>query len=278
MNDIRGEVQSAREAIQEVTGVEHHDVAVILGSGLGAYPARFPGAAAVAYDQIPGFPLPEAVGHTGIAYSVAVASRQVLLLAGRGHAYEGHELTRVVLPVRAAIAAGCQTVVLTNAAGGIASGLSPGDLTVIGDHLNLTGRNPLVGSNDDRIGPRFPDLTDVYTPRLRQVACHVAADEGMTLEEVVYAWWLGPSFETPAEIRMIQTLGGDVVGMSTVPEAIAARHMGARVVGFSLVTNRAAGLSGERITSEEVMEVAAAVRPRIESFLDRFLAHPELTD
>lgn len=271
-------VQEAAAAIRQRTGMENHDVAVVLGSGLGSYAAGLAKTAAIPYRDIPGFTIPQAVGHAGAAYSVPMGANRVLLLAGRAHAYEGHDLGTVVLPVRAAVAAGCRTVVLTNASGGIAPSLSPGDLTVIRDHINLAGGNPLVGLNDERLGPRFPDMTDVYPAQLRRVAQEVARGEGWSMQEAVYAWWLGPSFETPAEIRMIETLGADVVGMSTVPEAIAARHMGAQVVGLSLVTNRAAGLAAGRLSSEEVMEVAARVQPRLESFLDRFLARPELAE
>jgi purine-nucleoside phosphorylase len=184
----------------------------------------------------------------------------------------------VTLPVRAAILAGARTVVLTNAAGGIAEGLAPGNLAVISDHLDMTGRNPLIGPNDDRLGPRFPDMSDVYTPALRRLAREVAEEGGETVREVVYAWWLGPSFETPAEIRMLHALGADVVGMSTVPEAIAARHMGAAILGISLITNRAAGLSDSPLSSDEVIEIAHRVRPRLEAFLDRLLARPQLVD
>lgn len=270
-------VARAADAISTATGHDRHDVAVVLGSGLGKYADGFPSSTTVDFAAIPGFPTPAAVGHRGAVHSVEMGGRRVLVMSGRAHVYEGHDLSTVVLPVRAAVASGCSIVVLTNAAGGIADGLSPGDLTVVGDHVNLTGRNPLVGPNDDGLGPRFPDMTDVYTPRLRILAREVAATEGIELEEVVYAWWLGPSFETPAEIRMIRMLGADVVGMSTVPEVIAVRHMGAEVVAFSLVTNRAAGLTGGHLSSDEVMEVAGRVRPRIEGFLTRFLFSPHLT-
>ncbi len=274
--DLYDQVMGAAAAIQERSGAERHDVAVVLGSGLGPLVERRPNSVVMDYGELPGFPIPQAMGHAGRAYSVEAGAHRVLLLSGRAHAYEGHDMATMTLPVRAAVAAGCHTVILTNAAGAIPGWLQPGDLVVIRDHINLAARNPLVGPNDERLGPRFPDMTDVYSPRLRYLARRVAAEDGTEMQEVVYAWWLGPSFETPAEIGMIAALGGDVVGMSTVPEAIAARHMGAEVVGFSLVTNRAAGLSDGRLSSEEVMEVATRARPRIEAFMDRFLAHTDL--
>jgi purine-nucleoside phosphorylase len=276
VTDVHGEVTAAVGAIREMTRVDRHDVAVVLGSGLGSFAERRDGAVAVSYRDLPGFPVPAAEGHSGTMVSAQLGPNRVLMLSGRGHAYEGHDLSTVVLPVRAAVAAGCRTVVLTNAAGGIDPALAPGDLTVIRDHLNLTARNPLAGPNDDRLGPRFPDMTDVYSVRLRRIAGELAATHGWEAREVVYAWWLGPSYETPAEIRMIRTLGADVVGMSTVPEAIAARHMGADVAGLSLVTNRAAGLGAGPLSATEVLEVAAEARPRVERYLAALLAHPGL--
>ena len=275
---VYSDVMAAAEAIRVATGVDRHEVAVVLGSGLGSFASGFDESPAVSYRDLPGFPVPMAIDHAGTLHSARIGPNRVLLLAGRGHAYEGIDLATVVLPVRAAVASGCRTVVLTNAAGGITPSMIPGDLAVIRDHINLTGRNPLVGPNDERLGTRFPDMTDVYPVRLRRLADDVAAEQGWEMREAVYAWWLGPSFETPAEVRMIEALGADVVGMSTVPEAIAARHMGAQVIGFSLVTNRAAGLAAGHLSAEEVLEVAAATRPRVELFLSAFLARPELTE
>lgn len=266
------DVERAAGALRAETGQDHHDVVLVLGSGLGSYFERFSDSVVVDYANIPGFPQLGATGHRGQAASVSIGETKILIYAGRAHAYEGHDMATVVLPVRAAIAAGAKTVILTNACGGIAEVLTPGDLTVLRDHINMAARNPLVGANDERLGPRFPDLTDAYDPGLRSKAISVAAERGFEMTESVYAWWLGPSFETPAEITMLGKLGADVVGMSTVPEAIAARHMGAKVVGFSLVTNYAAGLSGQPLSSDEVMETAASVRPHIEGFMDDFLA------
>lgn len=264
-------LEAAAAAIAETTGRARHSTAVILGSGLGAYPQRLTGATAVPYAEIPGFPLPQVSGHAGTLYSVEMGRAAVLLLAGRAHAYEGHSLETVVFAVRSCILAGCRRVVLTNAAGACHDGLAPGDLVIITDHLNLSGRNPLVGPNDDRLGPRFPDQTDVYTPSLRALAHTAGREVGVTLKEGVYAWLLGPTYETPAEIRMVRTLGADLVGMSTVPEAIAARHMGADILGMSLVTNLAAGLSPVRLAHEEVQETATQAAERFTLLLNALL-------
>lgn len=263
--------RAAADAIAAATGVDRHEVAVVLGSGLGGLLAAAV-TTTVSYRDLPGFPVPTAAGHGGLLHSAVIGEARVLVLSGRAHFYEGWDHHEVVLPVRAAVLAGCGVVVLTNAAGGIAPALAPGDLAVVSDHINLAARNPLVGPNDERLGPRFPDLTDAYSGRLREIAHRVAGGMGMSLPEVVYAWWLGPAFETPAEIRMLAALGADVVGMSTVPEVIAARHMGAEVVAFSLVTNRAAGLGPGRLLAEEVMEAAGRARPWVDEFLTRLIA------
>jgi purine-nucleoside phosphorylase len=200
-----------------------------------------------------------------------VDGNPVLAFAGRVHAYEGWDLAEVVFGVRTAVLAGCRTVVLTNAAGGVGEGLSPGDLVVIRDHINLTGRTPLVGRNDERLGLQFPDMTEVYTAGLRERLEETAAELGEQLGSGVYAWLLGPAYETPAEVEMARRLGADLVGMSTVPEAIAARHMGARVVGISLVTNLAAGLSTTPLSHDEVQETATGARQRFSALLDAAL-------
>lgn len=271
--DLYDRLTDAARVLAERTGAERHDVAVVLGSGLGGYPDRFADgrAAAVPYRDLPGFPIPKAMGHSGTAYSVRMGPNRVLLLSGRAHAYEGHPAEVVTFPVRAAVLAGCRTVVLTNAAGGCAQGMEPGDLVVITDHINLAGISPLAGENDERLGPRFPDMTDVYTPRLRELARRAGEEAGVPLKEGVYLWWHGPMFETPAEIRMAITLGASLVGMSTVPEATAARHMGAEALGVSLCTNRAAGLSGNRLSAEEVLEVAGEAAGRFGALFDALL-------
>ncbi len=269
-------LRRAARALADLTGQPRHDAVVVLGSGLGNYAEGLEGSVAIPYDQIPGFPVPGAMGHAGTAYSVPVGSGRALIYSGRVHAYEGFDLDAVTFAVRTAIVAGCRTVTLTNAAGGCGAGIGPGDLVCITDHLNLVGASPLRGPNDDRLGPRFPDMTDTYTPELREMA-HAAADAtGVGLGEGVYAWFSGPMFETPAEIRMAQILGADLVGMSTVPEAIAARHLGAEVLAISLCANLAAGLSGNRLSAAEVMEEGRAAADRFGRLLDAVL--PKLVE
>jgi len=267
-------IDRAAQTLAEATGRPGHRLAIVLGSGLGDYAGSLPGAVRVPYGDLPGFPVPKVEGHAGSAYSVDLDGAPVLVLAGRVHTYEGWDLGDVVFAVRTAVRAGCSTIVLTNAAGGCGDGLDAGDLVLIRDHVNLTGRNPLVGPNDDRLGPRFPDMSAVYTADLRALAHEVGDRVGVPLKEGVYAWFLGPSYETPSEVQMARTLGADLVGMSTVPEAIAARHMGARVVGISLVTNLAAGISPTPLSHDEVTATADAARERFTRLLDALL--PEL--
>ena len=253
-------------------------VALVLGSGLGAYAEQLEGATAADYGGL-GLPRSGVHGHAGRLFYGRSRSPdgssgrgvEILAMQGRVHAYEGHDLATVVLPVRALIRAGCEIVLLTNAAGGLGEGLSPGDLVLIRDHLNLLGSSPLRGENDERFGPRFPDMTQVYDPLLRALAERTAARLGMRLPSGVYAAGLGPQYETPAEVRMLKGLGADLVGMSTVPEAIAARHMGARVLGISCVTNLAAGISPVPLSHDEVTETAARVRTDFIRLLDGIL-------
>jgi len=264
-------IQTARAAIAASTGRDEHTAAIVLGSGLSGYAATLPGAVEVPYGEIPGFPVPRVEGHSGSLFSVELDGSPVLVLAGRVHTYEGWDLTDVVFAVRTAVASGCSKIALTNAAGGLGDGMEPGDLVLIRDHLNLTGRNPLYGPNDERLGPRFPDMTAVYGAGLRDMAREVGAEVDVVLGEGVYAWFLGPSYETRAEVEMAKRMGADLVGMSTVPEAIAARHMGAEVLGMSLVTNLAAGISPTPLTHDEVTETANAAKERFTRLLDALL-------
>jgi purine-nucleoside phosphorylase len=251
-------VSQAADAIAERTGIERHDVLVVLGSGWTPAADRF-GEVNVELPiaELPGFTPVGVVGHAGILRSVAAGGgKHVLALLGRVHAYEGHDLSTVVHGVRAAIQAGCGTVVLTNAAGGLRAGMRVGQPVLIADHLNLTARSPLTGpAAPDELGlARFVDMTEAYSARLRDLARAVDP----SLEEGVYAGLPGPQYETPAEIRMLQTMGADLVGMSTVHETIAARHMGAEVLGLSLVTNLAAGLGPANLDHAEVLEAGRA--------------------
>lgn len=264
-------IAEASATIAEFTGVESHDAAVVLGSGLSDYAASVEGAIEMPYGDIPHFLSPAVSGHAGALYSIEVVGGRVLAFAGRVHTYEGWDMSDVVFGARVAAASGCSAVLLTNAAGGLGDGFEPGDLVAIRDHLNLTGRNPLVGPNDERMGPRFPDMSEVYSVRLRGLLGHAFAAAGVPYKEGVYAWFLGPSYETPAEVQMAKRMGADLVGMSTVPEAIALRHMGVEVAGISLVTNLAAGVSPTPLSHTEVTATAAEARQRFTAVLDSFL-------
>jgi purine-nucleoside phosphorylase len=255
--DPFGTAARAASVLAERTGVPAHDVAVVLGSGWQAAADAFGvPTATVPMRDLPGFAAPSASGHAGQVRSVRVGDTRVLLLLGRTHAYEGHDLTRVVHPVRTACAAGAGTVILTNAAGGIREGMSVGTPVLISDHLNLTAKSPLVGAE-------FVNMVDAYSPDLRALARRIDP----TLAEGVYAGLPGPHYETPAEIRMLRALGADLVGMSTVHEAIAVRAIGARVLGLSLVTNLAAGITGEPLDHSEVLAAGAASAARIGELL-----------
>lgn len=266
-------IMAAAAVIAARSERDHHDAAVVLGSGLSDYARNLPGAVELPYEGIPGIPVPQIVGHAGSLFSVAVGDRAALLFAGRAHGYEGHPMDDVVFAVRTAVAAGARRVLLTNAAGGVNEAYRPGELVIIRDHLNLAGKNPLTGPNDDRLGPRFPDMTDVYTATLRRTLVDVFTGEGLTPHEGVYAWFSGPTYETPAEVEMARRLGADLVGMSTVPEAIAVRHMGAEVAGISLVTNLAAGIGDAPLSHDEVTLTAERATSRFASVLDAFLPH-----
>jgi len=264
-------IQEAKREIASATGRGDHRAAIVLGSGLSSYAASLPGAVEVPYAAIPGFPVPKVEGHSGSLFSADLNGSPVLVLAGRVHAYEGWDLTDVVFAVRTAVASGCATIALTNAAGGLGDDMTSGDLVLISDHLNLTARNPLMGANDDRLGPRFPDMSEVYSAELRDLMRRVGDDVDVALGEGVYAWFLGPSYESPAEVQMAKRMGADLVGMSTVPEAIAARHMGAEVLGMSLVTNLAAGISPTPLSHDEVTKAADEARGRFTRLIDALL-------
>jgi len=244
---------------------------MVLGSGLGGLADAIEDATAIPFEALPGWPAASAPGHRGRLILGNLEGVPVACLQGRLHMYEGHSAQRVVEPVLLMGRLGAPTIVLTNAAGGVNPAFGAGTLMVIGDHLNLTGRTPLLGPNDDSIGPRFPDLTDAWDPELRR-ALHVAGKAaGVDLAEGIYAGLIGPAYETPAEVRMLRTLGADAVGMSTVMEAIAARWAGLRVCGISLVTNPGAGLSDHPLSHQEVLEAADAAGPRLEMVLRGFL-------
>jgi purine-nucleoside phosphorylase len=245
---------------------------IVLGSGLGGLADEVDSPISIPFDELPGWPLATAPGHVGRLLLGTIAGVPVAMLQGRFHLYEGNDPGLVVQPVLLFKALGARLVVLTNAAGGANPAYGPGTLMLISDHLNLTGRNPLYGQNADELGPRFADMTDVWTPALRARLRAAADAEGVPVEEGIYAALLGPSFETPAEVRMIRGMGADAVGMSTAIEAIAARWVGLEVCGVSLVTNAGAGYSGQPLTHEEVLEAGAEAGPRLARVIRRFVA------
>jgi purine-nucleoside phosphorylase len=246
-------------------------VGIVLGSGLGDLAGAVEDAVAIPFDELPGWPAATAPGHVGRLLLGRLDGVPVVMLQGRLHLYEGNDPGLVVQPVLLMGRLGARTLVLTNAAGGVNPAYGPGTLMVIADHLNLTGRTPLLGPNAESLGPRFPDLTEVYPPGLR-ASLHAAAEtEGTALEEGVYAGLLGPSYETPAEVRMLRSLGADAVGMSTVLEAIACRWAGLAVAGVSLITNAGAGYSGAPLSHEEVLLAGAEAGPRLGRVIRRFI-------
>lgn len=242
-------------------------VAVVLGSGLGDFATSLEGSSVWPYAEIPHWPVSRVIGHAGTLVVGSVSGRRIAALSGRVHLYEGHSPQTVSFAMRALWQLGVEVVILTNAAGGINTSLAEGALMVIDDHINLMGLNPLVGANDDRFGPRFPDMTEAYSPRLRRVAHEAATALGVPLAHGIYAGLLGPSYETPAEIRFLRAIGADAVGMSTVPEVVAARHVGLEVLGISCITNMAAGVLDRPLHHDEVMQTAARVRDRFSALL-----------
>lgn len=247
-------------------------IAVVLGSGLGGFADDFEDAAGIPYEEIPGFMRSTAQGHAGRLVVGKVDSVPVVAMQGRMHYYEGYSLEEVTFPIRTFSLLGIKTLILTNAAGGINVQLTQGGLMVLTDHLNLMGDNPLRGANDERFGPRFPDMSSVYSPELQELAIDEARAIGVDVRRGVYCALSGPSYETPAEIHLLRNLGADAVGMSTVPEAIVARHMGLEVLGISCITNMAAGISDEPINHEEVMATGDRVRESFTELLRRIVA------
>ncbi|HKU40807.1 MAG TPA: purine-nucleoside phosphorylase [Polyangiales bacterium] len=247
-------------------------VALVLGSGLGAFADTLSDIVRVPYTQLEGMPRSAVPGHAGNFVLGRSAEREVIAMQGRVHMYEGYSAEQVVMGVRLMVSLGARTLIVTNAAGGIRDSSKPGRLMLIEDHLNLTGHNCLAGPNDARLGPRFPDLSDAYDPELRSLAAGVAGRLGIAVERGIYAGLLGPNYETPAEIRMLATLGAHAVGMSTVQEVIAARHMGARVLGISCITNLAAGLSPHKLSHAEVEATALATRAEFSRLLAGVIA------
>ena len=246
-------------------------IAVILGSGLGAFAGELTGAKIIPYSDIPDWPRSTAIGHAGRLVAGKIGDVDVVVLSGRVHLYEGYTAQQVTFGIRVLSLLGIKSLVVTNAAGGIGSHLGRGGVVLISDHINLQGANPLIGPNDEALGARFPDMTEAYSKSYRETALKVAGDLGVKLHEGVYAALTGPSYETPAEIRYLRTIGADLVGMSTVPEVIVANHMGVKVLGISVVTNLAAGISKEKLTHKEVLETGEQVRGMLVQFLKALL-------
>jgi purine-nucleoside phosphorylase len=268
-------IQEAKRYIEERTPLRP-SIGVVLGSGLGAFAGELTERTEIPYTEIPGWPASTAVGHAGKLTVGKLGSLGVAVMAGRAHLYEGYSPAQVTYGVRVLGAIGVRSMLFTNAAGGINLELERGGLVLISDHINLQGSNPLAGPNDDSLGPRFPDMSEAYSRSYRETAKSVAAELCVFMPQGVYAAMLGPSYETPAEIRYLRTIGADVVGMSTVPEVIVANHMGLKVLAISCVTNMAAGVIPlQKISHEEVLETGAMVRDTLVRFLKALLPRLE---
>ncbi len=268
--DHTAKIMGAAEYIRAKTDVRP-EIGLVLGSGLGDYADTLEDAIRIPYAEIPNFPVPSIPGHSGALVLGRKCGRDVVVMQGRIHYYEGLPQQEITLPIRVLAALGVKTVVLTNACGGVNLSFSPGDLMLISDHINFSGANPLIGPNLDAFGPRFPDMSDLYTASLRAAIREKASEAGIPLQEGVYAMYSGPNYETPAEIRMFRTLGADTVGMSTVPEALVAGHCGMQVVGVSCVTNMAAGVLPVKLSHAEVTETANRVSARFRALVDLIL-------
>jgi purine-nucleoside phosphorylase len=265
-------VHAAADFVRARLGGRAPQIGLILGSGLGGWADRLDDAVRIDYGDIPGFPRSHVHGHAGRLVVGTSGGATCIAMQGRVHLYEGHTAQTISMPARVLIALGAKTLIITNAAGGLRPEWAPGTLMLIRDHIDLLRDHPLRGPNDERLGPRFPDMTRAYAPELRAIVKDVARARGIALEEGVYVAMPGPTYETPAEVKMLQILGADATGMSTVPEVIVASHMGARCVGISCITNKAAGITGEPLSHEEVTETAARVRGEFEGLLDGVVA------
>ena len=265
--DLFGRIDAAASAVLARCGTPPV-TAIVLGSGLGDFADSLGDAVTIPYGDIPHWPVSRVIGHAGKLVVATIHGRRVAVLSGRAHVYEGHDMATVVFATRVMARAGVRELILTNAAGGINTGFASGALMVMDDHLNLMGTNPLVGTNDERLGPRFPDMSEVYSARLRRIADAAATSRGVAVTHGIYAGLHGPSYETPAEIRYLRAIGADAVGMSTVPEAIAARHMGVEVLGISCITNMAAGVLPQALVHSEVLETAQRVKGAFMALLE----------
>lgn len=258
---VKNQIQEDAQFIEEKIGF-NPQIGLILGSGLGVLADLIEDAKVIAYQDIPHFPVSTVEGHAGELVAGQIKGKNVIMMKGRFHPYEGYDLVKVSFPVRVLKQLGVTKLIVTNAAGGVNTSFNVGDLMVIKDHINFMFRNPLIGPNNNDLGVRFPDMSEAYSKKLQQLSHEVAAEQNFKLQEGVYAAVMGPSYETPAEIRMLRTIGADAVGMSTVPEVIAARHAGIEVLGFSCVTNMAAGILDQPLSHEEVIETTERVKPK----------------
>jgi purine-nucleoside phosphorylase len=264
--EVLRQIQESAAAIRARHSVTPR-LGLVLGSGLGHYADTFREKVVIPYHVLPNFPESHVPGHPGNLIIGMAEGVPAVALQGRVHRYEGYTMAEVAFPVRVLGALGIRQLIVTNAAGGLDPELKPGDLMLITDHINLMGGNPLIGKNIDEFGPRFPDMSEVYDPAMREIVLRAAAERGIALREGVYAGMTGPAYETPAEIRMCRILGGDAVGMSTVPEVIVASHMGIRVLGISCITNMASGMLPRRLSHAEVIETTSRVRDTLISLL-----------
>lgn len=255
----------------EKNGQPLPSLGLVLGSGLGSLAEQTENTITMPYEEVPHFPISTIEGHAGELVYGTLENEPVLLMNGRFHMYEGYDAATVVYPIRVMKELGISALIITNASGGIKDEFEPGDLMLIEDHLNLTSRNPLVGPNDDRFGPRFPDMSEAYSRKLRKIAEETATEVGIHLQKGIYVGILGPSYETPAEIRMFRALGGDAVGMSTVTEVIAAQHAGMEVLGISCISNMAAGMLEQPLSHEEVMETTARVKTSFQQLVRKLV-------
>ncbi|MEH6943036.1 purine-nucleoside phosphorylase [Bacillus sp. JJ722] len=249
---------SAEYIKEKVNGTP--EIGLILGSGLGVLADEIENAVAIPYNEIPNFPVSTVEGHAGQLVIGELAGKTVVAMQGRFHFYEGYSMEKVTFPVRVMKVLGVEKIIVTNAAGGVNTNFTPGDLMLITDHINFTGTSPLIGTNDERFGPRFPDMSQSYNREFQAMAKKVASELNIDLKEGIYFGLTGPTYETPAEVRMVRTLGGDAVGMSTVPEVIVANHSSMRVLGISCITNMAAGILDQPLNHEEVIETTEKVK------------------
>jgi inosine/guanosine/xanthosine phosphorylase family protein len=266
------DIERGVAAVRQAYAGPFPKTALILGSGLGAFAAKLEKVTDISYGAIPGFPVPTVAGHAGRLRIGMVSGTGVACLQGRFHAYEGHSAATLALPVRILKALGAERLILTNAAGGLKADLSAGTLMLVEDHINFSGQNPLIGPNDERIGPRFLEMSHAYDPDLRARLKAAAEATGVAVKSGVYLYCLGPNFETPAEVRMMAGFGADAVGMSTVPECLAAIHCGLKVAALSVITNLAAGLSARPLTHAETLAEGANAYERVERLLTAFFA------